>query len=131
MAEDAQRQLMRLYLRAGTIGLALRQYRQLEALLRQELGLTPSPETQVLFQEILRQQGGATPRVETSPRQPARKPPTLPFVGRENMLTRLLAISQDAIAGGGVTVLMQGEAGIGKSRLLDELADKLSASSPA
>jgi len=129
LAEEAQRRLMRLYLRAGTTGLALQQYWRLAALLRQELGLTPSHETQALFQEALRRQAGTTP-VEISPRPPARKPPTLPFVERDNVLTRLVAICHSAVPRHGVTVLLQGEAGIGKSRLLDELADKLSASSP-
>jgi DNA-binding SARP family transcriptional activator len=130
LAETAQRRLMRLYLHEDAIGLALRQYQQLKALLRQELGLTPSPETRALFQQVLEQHASATHEVASPTRQFARRPQLLPFVGRNNELTRLLAISQDIITGRGVTVLLQGEAGIGKSRLLDELADNLSVASP-
>src|SRR6266498_523746 len=55
-AETTQQRLMRLYLRQGEVSLALRQYRQFENQLRQELEIEPSPETQVLFHAILREQ---------------------------------------------------------------------------
>jgi len=130
LAEAAQRRLIELHLRSQAVGQAVRQYHQFESQLREELDLAPSPETQALFQEALRQQRSATPPVEASPRLSARTPQALPFVGREQLLTRLLALSQDALTGRGVTVLLQGEGGIGKSRLLDELAAALSAGSP-
>ncbi len=129
LAEAAQRQLIALYLRSGAAGQAVRQYHQFESKLQEELDLAPSPETQALFQEALRQQRRAPP-VEASPRRPTRAPQTLPFVGRDQLLTRLLALGQDVRAGWGVTVLLQGEGGVGKSRLLDELAAALSAGSP-
>lgn len=130
LAETAQRRLMRLYLHEDAIGLALRQYQQFEALLRQELGLAPSPETRALFHQLLRQRARAMYEAVSLTRQVAHKPQTMPFVGRESELTQLLAMSHDAVTGRGVTVLLQGEAGIGKSRLLDELADDLSVASP-
>jgi DNA-binding SARP family transcriptional activator/tetratricopeptide (TPR) repeat protein len=127
LAEEAQQRLMRLHLRSGSAGLALRQYRQFEAELRRELGAAPSAPTQALLDEALRHS-----RVAVSPpRRSAAAPQALPFVGRENLITRLLAISQDVIGGQGATVLLQGEGGIGKTRLLDELAGRLSSESPA
>ena len=120
LSEEAQQRLIGLYIRTGAIGRALRQYHQFEAELRQALGLTPSNETQALFSTAL----GA--RRKTTPR--ATKKTTLPFVGRGNVLKKLLAISQEASMGQGVTVLVEGEDGIGKSRLLDELINTLSAS---
>jgi DNA-binding SARP family transcriptional activator len=60
LAELAQQRLMGLYLRQGEVGLALRQYRQLEHQLRQELGISPSPETRALHEDILRQQRSPT-----------------------------------------------------------------------
>jgi DNA-binding SARP family transcriptional activator len=125
LAEDAQRQLIRLYGRSGATAQALRQYQDFEARLRRELGLAPSPETQALYHDIRRQQA-----IESAPPSPTHKTPPLPFVGREELLARLMAISQDPVAGRGATVLLQGEGGIGKSRLLDELAGKLAAASP-
>ncbi len=129
LAEAAQQRLMRLYLHEDAVGPAVRQYQQFKARLQQELGLAPSPETRALFDKVLRHSAGEPQTTASSTRQATRKPHLLPFVGREQELTRLLAISQDAIIGHGVTVLLQGEAGIGKSRLLDQLTGQLSASS--
>lgn len=53
LAEDAHRQLMRLYARADRAPEALRHYRELERLLRHELGSTPSEATRALVQEIM------------------------------------------------------------------------------
>jgi DNA-binding SARP family transcriptional activator len=55
LAEEAQQSLMRLYLRQDEVGLALRQYRQFENQLQQELGIRPTPETKALYDDILRQ----------------------------------------------------------------------------
>ena len=118
LAEEVQRQLMGLYVRSGAIGLALRQYRQFETELGRELGVAPSPETQALFQEILGSQRSTRSFAKTSPRLPVRSSQELPLVGRENLLNKLLAESQDALSGRGVTVRLVGEDGIGKSRLL-------------
>lgn len=74
LGEEAQRRLMELYVRNGTVGLALRQYRQFETALRQELGLMPSPETQALFHEALRHPTLAASHRETPARQSARRP---------------------------------------------------------
>jgi hypothetical protein len=46
---------------------------------------------------------------------------TLPFVGRREELTWLKGILQEALAGQPRLVLLPGEAGIGKTRLLQEL----------
>src|SRR5574342_1323662 len=54
----------------------------------------------------------------------------LPFVGRDDLLHELSTIRDDIQAGHGATVLIQGEGGIGKSRLLDEFASQLIAATP-
>ncbi|MFL5588382.1 MAG: AAA family ATPase [Ktedonobacteraceae bacterium] len=137
LSEEAQRRLIELYVHTGAIGQALRQYRQFETELAQELGLTPSSETQALLATILETRGSATSPIKTmipatAPASAStRTPQALPFVGRDDVLKKLLTISQDAMAGQGVTILLQGEDGIGKSRLLDELAHTLPASSPS
>ena len=51
--EEAQQRLIGLYMHTGAIGQALRQYQQFEIELRQELGLTPSRETQDLVSTAL------------------------------------------------------------------------------
>ena len=127
-AEAAQQRLMRLYLQQGEVGLALLQYRQFENQFQKELGITPSPETKALYEEILRQRNRVT---RTTPSRPAtRQSNILPFVGREDFIHELSVISQSALDGDGKTVLIQGEGGIGKSRLLDELASHLIKGSP-
>lgn len=129
LAEDAHRRLIEIHLQSGAVGQALRQYRQLEAELHTALGITPAPETRALFQEALRLQqsghaGGAA--------QPAsiRAQPALPLVGRSGPLSQLAAIAEAARAGQGSTALIQGDVGIGKTRLLAELLAQLGAESP-
>lgn len=48
--------------------------------------------------------------------------PTTPLVGREGELERLRAVVEDLVAGRGRVVLLTGAPGIGKTRLLTELA---------
>ncbi|MGH7823395.1 MAG: ATP-binding protein, partial [Candidatus Binatia bacterium] len=48
--------------------------------------------------------------------------PPLPFLGRRSEIAELEAGLADAVAGHGALVLVAGEAGIGKTRLVDELS---------
>lgn len=129
-AETAQQRLLRLYLRQGEVALALRQYRQFEQQLKQELGILPAPETKALYEEILHQQRNPA-RPTTAPGHlSTRQFNLLPFVGRDNLLHDLAVISEDVKAGCGTTILIQGEGGIGKSRLVDEFTSHLIAGSP-
>lgn len=128
LVEDAQQRLIELYLQTGAASQALRQYQQFEAKLQQTLGLGPAPKTRALYQEALRlQQHTFSPAEKTL--RPALKnrpaQPALPFVGRNSLLTQLLTISQKAETGQGITVLLQGEGGIGKTRLLNEFLTRL------
>lgn len=128
--EEIQRQLMRLFVRNGAIGQALRQYRQFEAELEQEMGVAPSPETQELLHEILTTRSSTTSLDTSSSPLSVNLPQVLPLVGRDNLMKKLLAISQGVQSGRGVAVLLSGEDGIGKSRLLDEISSKLFTKSP-
>ena len=72
-----------------------------------------------------------TPALAATPtRFSASRPQTLPLVGRDALLKTLLTLSQDVVAGRGVAVLVQGEAGSGKSRLLDEVVGMLAKGEP-
>ncbi|HEU0000984.1 MAG TPA: AAA family ATPase [Ktedonobacteraceae bacterium] len=121
--EPAQQRLIQLYLRAGAIGQALRQYRQFEAVLQQESSIMPSPETWAAITSAMearrsaKREGGA------------RLMASAPFAGRAEELKKLRSLAQLAASGQGMTVVAQGENGIGKSRLLDELVSILSTSS--
>ncbi len=131
LSEDMQQRLIGLYQRTGVPGQALRQYQQFELELKRELGLTPSAETQALLSAALQLRRTATARQTTLRRLSVRTPEALPFVGRDTVLTKLLAMSQAAKARQGVTVVLQGENGIGKSRLLNELVEAVAAGSSA
>ncbi|HET9914460.1 MAG TPA: AAA family ATPase [Anaerolineales bacterium] len=129
LAEAAQQRLIRLSLRQGEVGLALRQYRQFENQLQRELGIAPAPQTKALYEDILRQQTGATHAVVLVERLRGQLN-LMPFVGRNDLLQALSTISAQAKGGQGTTALIQGEGGIGKSRLLDEFASHLIKGSP-
>src|SRR5207249_6545918 len=51
---------------------------------------------------------------------PSLVPGRLPFVGRRRELDLLIEAQEEARAGVGHTILLEGEAGLGKSRLMEE-----------
>ncbi|GEC17769.1 hypothetical protein PHY01_00520 [Pseudonocardia hydrocarbonoxydans] len=113
--EEAARAAMTAHRRAGESGRALLVYRTLRAVLAEQLGADPSPATQALFLSVLRA-GNAPPRPVAAADEPA------PLVGRDAELGALLDRWADARAGGAGPVLVTGEAGIGKSALVEALA---------
>ncbi|HLV98314.1 MAG TPA: AAA family ATPase [Ktedonobacterales bacterium] len=130
LAEEVQQRLIACYLRVRAVGPALRQYRQFETELRQELGLAPSLETQALIREALTPRQRAPMLAHQPTRFSGNRPPALPLVGRDALLKQVLTLGQDVAAGRGMAVLIQGEAGSGKSRLLDEVIARLSEREP-
>ena len=123
LSESAQQRLMNVYLKQGEVGLVLRQYRQFENQLNQELGIAPSLETKALYEDVLRQQRNIA--LNVSAHHSTRPATILPFVGRDDLIHELSNISEDVEAARGATVLIQGEGGIGKSRLINEFASHL------
>src|SRR5262249_36386198 len=126
--ESAHRHLMHLYARQGRRGAALRQYQLCVATLQRELSAEPELETKQLYRQLLLQQVDApdSRRVETTrrgPKQDAVDFETVgPLVGRGIEVSRLRGNLDEASRGRGRVVLLLGEAGIGKTRLLGELA---------
>jgi DNA-binding SARP family transcriptional activator len=126
LAETVHRRLIELYTAYGDRGAALRQYERCVTVLERELGVSPLPQTQAVYQAIL---SGEPVAELPSSREPA--PPILPeldvpFVGRARVLQELRAAYLKARSGHGQIVLMSGEAGIGKSRLIREFAQRMS-----
>jgi DNA-binding SARP family transcriptional activator len=124
--EPAHRQLMQLYAASGQHAAALRQYRECARLLDEELGVLPMDETVRLYQDIKEQRSlgsaASEPRqlAQTlAPTPPARSPGPLPLVGRGQELAAMQKLYNGMRAGGNFLVL-EGEAGIGKTRLADE-----------
>lgn len=120
-SESAHRARIRLLLLAGERRRALAHYRELENLLQAELGVAPQEETQQLLAEV----GRAHP----SPRladEGKRLRPVIPMVGRETAYERLRECWRLVASGLGVITLVEGEEGIGKTRLVRTFLDELS-----
>jgi DNA-binding SARP family transcriptional activator len=104
--------------RDGRQAEALEGFRALQRALRDELGVDPSPELQDLHERVLHHDPALTWR---PPEHPA-VPSGAHCYGRDDELRRLLGAYDAAAAGGGGVVTVLGEAGIGKTRLLQEFA---------
>jgi DNA-binding SARP family transcriptional activator len=105
---------------------ALETYRRFRARLDEELGLEPTAETRALESAILRQEGVRTlvPRpIEGS--QEADGGRSVRLLGRTSELATLEGAADQALDGSFALLLIEGEAGAGKTRLLDELATSL------
>jgi predicted ATPase/DNA-binding SARP family transcriptional activator len=152
LREEAHHELIRLHGAAGQPAAALRQYRELERLLREELGETPSPALRELAGRIERDELPA-PRIRASPAPPAGEsdhriwsalstscspeaglppavteasgylPPSVNrFFGREAEIARVRKL----LLGEGVRlVTLTGPGGSGKTRLALEAAVRL------
>jgi DNA-binding SARP family transcriptional activator len=145
--EGLYAQLLRAHEGAGHLAEGLRAYERCRQALVDELGVDPGPTVRAIHQRLLEAEGAqllapslmppnepetSTP-YSTSGRAPLaisgregtksrRLPHLLPCVGRDDELARLLNQLDQSWRGDGRLVLIQGEPGIGKSRLLDELA---------
>ena len=102
---------------------ALRTYHRCVELLERELDVEPDEETLALYDEI---RAGATGVASTRPSRSG--PVTTTLVGRDDELAHLEASWQRAMEGAAQVALVTGEAGIGKSRLIAELARGVAAS---
>jgi len=129
--EPAHRQLMQLYAASGQHAAALRQYRECARLLKEELGVQPMDETLRLYQAIKEQRtlasAASAPRYLAQAQVAASAPlatPThpsspLPLVGRGEELAAMQRL-YDEMRTSGYFLVVEGEAGIGKTRLADE-----------
>ena len=108
--EESLRVLLRAYVAGGQVAAALAAYAQARERLAAELGTDPSPPTVALYTAILRGEVPAPPPV------PARRPAGL--VGRDDELAYLDTIAGRARDGPAELVVVDGEAGIGKTALL-------------
>jgi DNA-binding SARP family transcriptional activator len=127
LREAAHREVMRLCHLLGRDNEALQQYQVCRRVLADELGVEPSVETGALAAEIATRSGLPEPpwlpaaaRRATAPL--LERPDRLPLVGRQPELAELLHQVDAAAGGNGGLTLIYGEAGVGKTRLLQEVA---------
>jgi DNA-binding SARP family transcriptional activator len=118
--EDAFRAVLAAKYELGDRAGALAEYDAFVVRLEAELGVEPTPETAALA-EIIRQE-----RSVSSSSAHSRTKARTAFRGRDAELAQLGA-RWDAVRAGGATVVVSGEAGIGKSRLVAEFATQVAA----
>lgn len=122
--ERMHRALMKLLLRQGQRAAALKQYQLCVDWFERELGVEPEEETRQLYRDILRSAGPGTYRLpaDVTPlrRQVNARAEEAAMVGRDLEYGCLNDALTKMLDAGGRVVLLRGEAGIGKSRLLRE-----------
>jgi transcriptional regulator with AAA-type ATPase domain len=117
--ETSYHHLMRLAVLNGDRAHALRLYQNCSTRLQQELGVEPSPETQALYESLLQAESKGLPDLAHQKGKHAEQHAKL--VGRHHEWQALLAAWRSAHRGHAQMVLIAGEAGIGKTRLAEEL----------
>src|SRR5213080_2168344 len=119
--EAVHRTLMRLYARQNRRGAALRQYQACVGVLERELGVEPEAETRQLYRDLLQTRPHVGDDVE--PRRlgaPVLTSDTA-LVGRVAEYATLRQRLADASRGHGTIGILDGEAGVGKTRLVEAL----------
>ena len=126
--EPAHRQLMQLYAWRGMRTAALQQYRECVAVLDRELGVPPLPETTALYSAI--SEGAVEPREHSVLNRPAPRrapgPAAYSLQGRAGEW-ELLEETYSNVSGAGALIVIEGEAGIGKTRLARDFSDAAAA----
>lgn len=116
LSEEACRELMLRLASVGDRAAALAAYGKLRDRFRRELGISPSEETRLLARRLGRE--SAAGAGAGSP--PAGAPP---LTGRDRELGELMDAWREAKTGRGGLVVVTGEGGIGKTRLVAELEE--------
>jgi len=123
--EAAGSDLIRMLLASGDSAAALESFAQLEQRLAAELHIPVSAETTALVAPIRKAPGPSGtdgPPGDPKRGEPGRAASPGPaLVGRETDLARLARAWQATRSGNGTAVLLEGEGGIGKTRLVEEL----------
>lgn len=114
LSEIAHRRLMRLHALSGRRSRAIAQYRELVALLEEELGVEPLEETTAEYEAIVTEELPAPSVREKA----APVGPLVPLVGRDEALERLRRAWRAVREGHGRLTRIEGELGVGKTRLV-------------
>jgi DNA-binding SARP family transcriptional activator/Tfp pilus assembly protein PilF/DNA-binding Lrp family transcriptional regulator len=124
LQEDLQREVIHLYYLAGDRPGAIQRYDQLRRLLDEELGVPPMAETRHLYDAIVTgtlekstiSAAKAPQRPLMAPGREADQTGNLPFAGRQPEVAQIHQAME-----AGKLALIEGEPGIGKTRLANEI----------
>ncbi len=122
LEEPAYRVVMRLQVARGDRAAALRTFHRCVTILDRELGVAPDPQTVDVYHSLV---ASATVGLTATARGEDPRP-RLGLVGRERELESLRRRWEIAASGGAGMHLVIGDAGVGKSRLVAELAAEVS-----
>ena len=128
LVEGSHRRLMRLHALGGERAKAMHAYHRCASLLRRELGVDPTPETQRVYEQVLRLVDDAAPREAEAPsgaRPSSSATVVAPLIGRGGAMQRLRDAWGEAAGGRPSMVLVTGDSGIGKTRLVEEFVSLL------
>jgi DNA-binding SARP family transcriptional activator/tetratricopeptide (TPR) repeat protein len=121
--EDAVRTIIALRFESGDRPGALAEFERFRSALACDVGVAPMPETVIAYERVLANADIVKAAGAGAPKRQHHAPvPSLPFVGRVNELDRLRTAWACTSAGTGTAILVAGEAGIGKTRLMDQFA---------
>jgi DNA-binding SARP family transcriptional activator len=115
LREETYRHLIRLHALNGDRAAAMHVYHTCATTLQRELGVEPGKPTRQAYEQLLNLEAQPSPlRVQAA---------VLPLVGREREWALLQSLWHEAAASRPHLMLIKGEAGIGKTRLAEELIE--------
>jgi len=126
--EDVLGNLMVAYYNVGARDKALERYRFFHRALRQQFGLEPLPETRKLYMDV--RNGTLTSSqsysLPLSQLRPGLGANAIPLIGRASEEAQLNDALEQAVQSNGCLAIVAGEAGIGKTRLVEEFMRRVS-----
>lgn len=127
LQETIHQKLISFYVQMGKRDLAVRQFEECVLILERELGVEPFPETRAAYEQAL--QNPSTPSVMAklvcAPTFFLLPTLELPLIGRESALDQL-AKAYARLRNGGL-IVVSGESGVGKTRLVQAFTEQMSA----
>ena len=118
LSEPAYRLLIKAHAGRGDRSEGLRAYHRCAEVLQQQIGVEPQAATREAYEALL--SGG--PEAADTPGSQSLTPPSTPLIGRSFELASAMEVWRSAASGRAQLLLIEGEPGIGKTRLAEEAA---------
>jgi DNA-binding SARP family transcriptional activator len=125
--EDAMRHVIALRAELGDRAGAIAEFERFAQRLRDELDVPPRPETIAVYTRIVKRVAPAPPASPAPESPPPRASAALPFTGRDGPMRELAQAWSRAVRGRGNLIVIGGGPGLGKTRLIEEFAERVEA----